>query len=72
MPRIRVLPTKRRAEGDAKVVQQLEVTPLGAGREVGRSCILLKYAGKTVLVREAGGSVNLLDRQMFHCSWIAG
>ena len=52
MPRIRVLPTKRRAEGDAKVVQQLEVMPLGAGREVGRSCILLKYAGKTVLVSE--------------------
>jgi cleavage and polyadenylation specificity factor subunit 3 len=28
----------------------LEVTPLGAGSEVGRSCILLKFRGKTVLL----------------------
>ena len=28
----------------------MEVTPLGAGSEVGRSCHVLKYKGKTVLV----------------------
>lgn len=26
------------------------VTPLGAGHEVGRSCIVVKYKGKTVMV----------------------
>jgi cleavage and polyadenylation specificity factor subunit 3 len=25
----------------------LKITPLGAGNEVGRSCILLEYKGKT-------------------------
>lgn len=28
----------------------LEVTPLGAGSEVGRSCILLSYKGKNVML----------------------
>ncbi|KAF8974969.1 hypothetical protein BGZ52_009412, partial [Haplosporangium bisporale] len=28
----------------------MEVTPLGAGSEVGRSCHVLKYKGKTVLL----------------------
>ena len=28
----------------------LSVTPLGAGNEVGRSCIVLKYKGKTIMV----------------------
>jgi cleavage and polyadenylation specificity factor subunit 3 len=28
----------------------LEITPLGSGNEVGRSCILLRYKGKTVLL----------------------
>ena len=27
----------------------LEITPIGAGNEVGRSCVLLKYKGKTVM-----------------------
>lgn len=27
----------------------VEIKPLGAGQEVGRSCILLKYRGKTVM-----------------------
>ena len=31
-------------------VDTLEVTPLGAGSEVGRSCILLSYKGKNVLL----------------------
>lgn len=29
----------------------LEVMPIGAGNEVGRSCIIVKYKGKTVMVR---------------------
>eukprot|EP00195_Chlamydomonas_chlamydogama_P006597 CAMPEP_0202904758 /NCGR_PEP_ID=MMETSP1392-20130828/30978_1 /ASSEMBLY_ACC=CAM_ASM_000868 /TAXON_ID=225041 /ORGANISM="Chlamydomonas chlamydogama, Strain SAG 11-48b" /LENGTH=723 /DNA_ID=CAMNT_0049592553 /DNA_START=19 /DNA_END=2190 /DNA_ORIENTATION=+ len=28
----------------------VEITPLGAGQEVGRSCIILKYEGKTVML----------------------
>ncbi|KAF9928984.1 Cleavage and polyadenylation specificity factor subunit 3 [Linnemannia zychae] len=42
---------KRRAElpiGD--INDLMEVTPLGAGSEVGRSCHVLKYKGKTVLL----------------------
>lgn len=29
---------------------QLIITPLGAGNEVGRSCVYMSYKGKTVLV----------------------
>jgi Cft2 family RNA processing exonuclease len=29
---------------------QLTIMPLGAGCEVGRSCILLKFKGKTIMV----------------------
>ena len=29
----------------------LEITPIGAGNEVGRSCVNLKYKGKNILVR---------------------
>ena len=28
----------------------LEVIPLGAGQEVGRSCIIVKFKGKTIMV----------------------
>jgi cleavage and polyadenylation specificity factor subunit 3 len=35
-----------KGEGD-----KLEVTPLGAGNEVGRSCVYMTYKGKTVMVR---------------------
>jgi cleavage and polyadenylation specificity factor subunit 3 len=34
----------------SSAVDTLEVTPLGAGSEVGRSCILLSYKGKNVLL----------------------
>ena len=27
----------------------MEITPLGAGQEVGRSCLVLKYKGKTIM-----------------------
>jgi cleavage and polyadenylation specificity factor subunit 3 len=29
----------------------MRITPLGAGQEVGRSCILLEFKNKTVMVR---------------------
>ena len=28
----------------------VQITPLGAGREVGRSCLIVKYKGKTIMV----------------------
>lgn len=31
-------------------LQSLELTPLGGGNEVGRSCLLLKYKGKTIML----------------------
>jgi hypothetical protein len=42
---------KRAAAGDRAVEENsLLLTPLGAGREVGRSCLLLEYKGLTVLL----------------------
>lgn len=35
----------------------LEIVPLGGGREVGRSCIMVKFKGKLIMVR----SVKKLD-----------
>jgi hypothetical protein len=34
----------------SSVVDTVEITPLGAGSEVGRSCILVSYKGKNVLL----------------------
>eukprot|EP00887_Chlorella_sp_A99_P001920 scaffold18.g1920.t1 len=44
---------KRVREGSPSSVEglhQLSITPLGAGQEVGRSCIIVKYQGKTVML----------------------
>lgn len=30
--------------------EQLTITPLGAGSEVGRSCLILKFKGKTIML----------------------
>jgi cleavage and polyadenylation specificity factor subunit 3 len=35
---------------DASDNDLLEIMPIGAGSEVGRSCIILKYKGKTIMV----------------------
>ena len=40
--------SKRKVENNEEV---MEITPLGAGNEVGRSCILLKFKGKQILVK---------------------
>ena len=42
-----ILGTKRKPEDNADL---LEVMPIGAGSEVGRSCVVLKFKGKTVMV----------------------
>lgn len=42
--------SKRKAEVQY-ALEAMEVRPLGGGNEVGRSCILLKYKGKTILVQ---------------------
>ncbi|KAH3758165.1 cleavage and polyadenylation specificity factor subunit 3-I [Pelomyxa schiedti] len=39
----------RKRKEPAPPDDQLEIMPLGAGNEVGRSCVLLKYKGKSVL-----------------------
>lgn len=41
---------KRRDSFAAREEDKLVVTPLGAGNEVGRSCVYMSYKGKTVLV----------------------
>ena len=47
-------PPKRKAAEDAVGgggdEDTVHVTPLGAGQEVGRSCIILRYGGKTVML----------------------
>uniref|UniRef100_A0A7N0TX10 Cleavage and polyadenylation specificity factor subunit 3-I n=1 Tax=Kalanchoe fedtschenkoi TaxID=63787 RepID=A0A7N0TX10_KALFE len=40
---------KRRESFAAREGDQLIITPLGAGNEVGRSCVYMSYKGKTVL-----------------------
>jgi predicted metal-dependent RNase len=34
----------------------LEIVPLGGGNEVGRSCIMIKFKGKLIMVASADGS----------------
>lgn len=41
---------KRRDASVTRGGDQLTITPLGAGNEVGRSCVYMSYKGKTVLV----------------------
>ena len=38
--------------GAAKVAEEatMSITPLGGGQEVGRSCILLQYKGRKILL----------------------
>lgn len=32
--------------------EKMKITPLGAGSEVGRSCIIVEFKGKTIMVRK--------------------
>lgn len=48
---IRVAPTNySKIPIDDSEENILEIIPLGAGQEVGRSCIVIKYKGKCVMV----------------------
>lgn len=42
---------KKRESSSTREEDQLIITPLGAGNEVGRSCVYMSYKGKIVLVR---------------------
>jgi cleavage and polyadenylation specificity factor subunit 3 len=41
---------KRPAPDDEPVFEKFLLTPLGAGNEVGRSCIIMRYKGKTIML----------------------
>lgn len=41
---------KRRDSMPTRESDQLVITPLGAGSEVGRSCVYMTFKGKTVMV----------------------
>jgi cleavage and polyadenylation specificity factor subunit 3 len=43
---------KREREEDGEVIvgETMCIMPIGAGNEVGRSCIILKYMGKTIML----------------------
>jgi cleavage and polyadenylation specificity factor subunit 3 len=44
---------KRKPENEFPVTEEediLKITPLGAGNEVGRSCILIEFKGKKIMV----------------------
>jgi predicted metal-dependent RNase len=43
------LPTRTLGE-DVFGSERMKVTPLGAGNEVGRSCIMVEFKGKTIMV----------------------
>lgn len=42
--------TKRVAAVELFGSEQLTITPLGAGCEVGRSCIIIRFKGKTIML----------------------
>lgn len=43
--------SKRPNSAITREADRLIITPLGAGSEVGRSCVYMSYKGKTVLVK---------------------
>lgn len=45
---------RREATAATREGDQLIITPLGAGSEVGRSCVYMSYKGKIVLVGWVG------------------
>lgn len=42
----------------------IEIIPLGAGREVGRSCIIAKFGGKSVMF-DCGSHMGYEDSRKF-------
>ena len=43
----------------------MELTPLGAGQEVGRSCMYFQFKGKTILVRRLGVFLQPTNRTSY-------
>jgi cleavage and polyadenylation specificity factor subunit 3 len=41
---------RKRPATDAPTFERLEFMPLGGGEEVGRSCLILRYKGKTIML----------------------
>jgi predicted metal-dependent RNase len=44
-------PAGKRPASGGREGDQMVITPLGAGSEVGRSCVHMSFKGRTVLVR---------------------
>jgi len=43
---------RRGNETDGLGSDEMVIMPLGAGNEVGRSCIIMKFKGKTIMVHQ--------------------
>lgn len=37
------------AEGEVNVLEEMHIKPLGGGQEVGRSCVMLQFKGRTIM-----------------------
>lgn len=59
---------KRRDSSVTREEDKLVVTPLGAGNEVGRSCVYMSYKGKIVLVRHQQQNRILFFDHLFSSS----
>lgn len=71
--------SKRRASSDLasqEGKEKVEIIPLGAGQEVGRSCFILKYLSKTVMfdcgIHPAHSGAELSHMQPPRCSLFPG
>ena len=62
-----LIPQKRNAPTSIPITDEndvMKITPLGAGQEVGRSCVLLEYKEKVVMVRE-GDNCTIMGESYF-------
>lgn len=41
--------------------EKMKITPLGAGSEVGRSCIIVEFKGKTIMVSTSWSSPSVTN-----------
>jgi hypothetical protein len=61
---------KRRAPDEQPRFERLEITPHGAGNEVGRSCLVLRFKGKTIMVGRVCLTFTYLEIGLRRCcSW---
>jgi Cft2 family RNA processing exonuclease len=57
---------EREEDGELIVGETMCIMPIGAGNEVGRSCIILKYMGKTIMLDCGIHPVSQQSRTL-HC-----